>query len=114
MGAIMSLNLRITGRAIEILHVEDNPADANLLKQVLKKAGFPNHLYVVPDGETALAFVKKEKKHEEAPTPDVILLDLKLPKKDGLSVLNEIRQDPAHQNIPVIVLTGSDSESNVA
>lgn len=109
----MSLGMKIQGRVIEILSVEDNPGDAALLKQVLKKAGFPNHLSTVPDGEQALDFLKRRKTYSQVPTPDVILLDLKLPKKDGLSVLNEIRQDPEHQHVPVIVLTGSDSELNV-
>ncbi len=108
----MSLGLKIRGKVIEILHVEDNESDAGLLKQVLKKAGFPNHLNVVTDGEQALAFLKKEKTYAQAPKPDVILLDLKLPKKDGLSVLNEIRQNPEHEHTPIIILTGSDNELN--
>ncbi len=109
----MSLKVNIQGRVIEILSVEDNPSDAGLLKQVLKKAGFPSHLSIVPDGEQALDFINRKKTFTQAPKPDVILLDLKLPKKDGFSVLNEIRQDPENQHIPVIVLTGSDSELNV-
>jgi CheY-like chemotaxis protein len=106
----MKPGLKITGRAIEILHVEDSPGDATLLKQVLKKAGFPNKLNTVLDGEQALQFLKKEKNYSWATKPDVILLDLKLPGKDGLTVLNEIRQNDSLTNIHVIILTGSESE----
>jgi CheY-like chemotaxis protein len=106
----MTTGIKIKGRAIEILHVEDSLGDANLLKQVLKKAGFPNKLNTVLDGEQALLFLKKEKNYTWAPKPDVILLDLKLPGKDGMTVLNEIRQNDSLTNIPVIVLTGSESE----
>jgi two-component system, chemotaxis family, response regulator Rcp1 len=93
----MKNHFKITGRAIEILHVEDSPADANLLKQVLKKAGFLNKLNSVSDGEQALKFLKREKNYSWAPRPDVTILDLKLPGKNGLT----------------IVLTGSESELDV-
>ena len=106
----MTIGIKIKGRAVEILHVEDSPGDANLLKQVLKKAGFPNQLHSVADGEQALQFLKREKKYSSAPRPDVVLLDLKLPGKDGLTVLNEIRQNTSLTNIHVIVLTGSESD----
>jgi two-component system, chemotaxis family, response regulator Rcp1 len=106
----MATGIKIAGRAVEILHVEDNEADATLFKMVMKKAGFPNHLNQVADGDEALLFLGRHKKYLQAPKPDVILLDLKLPKKDGLSVLNEIRQNESLKNIPVIILTGSESE----
>jgi two-component system, chemotaxis family, response regulator Rcp1 len=106
----MTKGIKIAGRAIEILHVEDSVGDANLLKQVLKKAGFPNKLNSVTDGEQALQFLKKEQKYSTAPRPDVILLDLKLPGKDGLTVLNEIHQNDSFAHIPIIILTGSESE----
>jgi CheY-like chemotaxis protein len=106
----MERGKKIVGRAIEILHVENNPSDANILKEVLKKAGFLNKLNGVSDGEQALQFLKREKSYILAPRPDVILLDLKLPGKGGLTVVNEIHQDPALANIPIIVLTGSESE----
>jgi CheY-like chemotaxis protein len=106
----MARVIKIAGRAIEVLHVEDNQGDANLLKQILKKAGFPNKLSTVSNGEEALDFLNKVKNYSKAPRPDVILLDLKLPGKDGLTVLNEVRQSEGFKNIPVIVLTSSESD----
>lgn len=106
----MAIKIKIAGRAIEILHVEDNPGDVLLLKQVLKKAGFPNRLNAVQDGEQAIAFLKQQGPYAQSPKPDVILLDLKLPRKDGLTVLTEIRQNQSWQNIPVIILTNSESD----
>jgi chemotaxis family two-component system response regulator Rcp1 len=102
--------IRIAGRAIEILHVEDNAADANLLNQVLKKAGFSNHLSAVSSGEDALNFLNQKSSYVKAPRPDVVLLDLHLPGKDGLTVLNEIRQSANFKNIPIIILTSSESD----
>jgi CheY-like chemotaxis protein len=109
----MSLK-KIAGRALEILHVEDNAGDAALLKHVLKNAGFPTRLSHVPDGETALLFLGKKGPHAQAPQPDVVLLDLKLPKKGGLDVLVEIRKDPQYQHLPVIILTNSDSDLDMS
>jgi chemotaxis family two-component system response regulator Rcp1 len=106
----MNNRIKISGRAIEILHVEDNPGDVRLLKQVLKKSGFSNQLNSVPSGEATLDFLNRKTPYREAPRPDVILLDLKLPGKDGLTVLNEIRQSTDFKNIHVIVLTSSESE----
>jgi len=106
----MPKGIKIAGRIVEILYVEDNEGDSRLLKQVLKKAGFPNRLSVVSTGEAALDFLNRKSAHLEAPRPDVILLDLHLPGKDGLTVLNEIRQSDLFKNIPVIVLTSSESD----
>jgi two-component system, chemotaxis family, response regulator Rcp1 len=106
----MAIRTKIVGRAIEILHVEDNPGDVSLLKQVLKKAGFPNRLNSVQDGEQAIAFLDHKGTYTQSPRPDVILLDLKLPRKDGLTVLTEIRQNASWQTIPVIILTSSESD----
>ncbi len=104
------MKTKIAGRAIEVLHVEDNLGDATLLKQVVKTAGFPMHLHAVPNGEEAIAFLKQENPHSSAPRPDVILLDLKLPRKSGMTVLTEIRQNSQWANLPVIVLTNSESD----
>jgi chemotaxis family two-component system response regulator Rcp1 len=106
----MISRIKIAGRTLEVLHVEDNPGDAVILKEVLKRAGFPARLNRVADGEEAFAFLSRRAPHFSAPVPDVVLLDLKLPKKDGLTVLNEIRQNPTWQFLPVIILTNSDSD----
>lgn len=99
--------------AINILLVEDNPGDIRLTKEVLKDGKIRNNLSVVMDGEEALFFLKKQGKHKSAVTPDIILLDLNLPKKDGREVLSEIKSDPQLMCIPVIVLTTSEAEQDI-
>jgi chemotaxis family two-component system response regulator Rcp1 len=106
----MSTGIKISGRAIQILHVEDNYGDANILKQVLRKAGFAHQLTYVNTGEAALDFLNQRNTFANAPRPDVILLDLKLPGKDGLTILNEIRQSSILKSIQVIILTSSESD----
>jgi CheY-like chemotaxis protein len=106
----MSPGIKIAGRAIQILHVEDNYGDANILKQVLKKAGFAHQLTYVNTGEAALDFLNQRNTFSNAPRPDVILLDLTLPGKDGLTILNEIRQNSILKDIQVIILTSSESD----
>ena len=101
------------GHTVEILLVEDNPGDVRLTREALKETKLQNHLSVVLDGESALAFLKKEGKYADAPRPDLILLDLNLPKKGGREVLAEIKSIPALMRIPVAVLTMSDSEEDI-
>lgn len=98
---------------IEILLVEDNPGDVRLTKEALKDARVRNNLNVAIDGVEALAFLRKQGKHGSAPRPDLILLDLNLPRKNGREVLLEIKQEPALQHIPVVVLTTSQAEQDV-
>jgi CheY-like chemotaxis protein len=98
---------------IEILLVEDSPADVDLTREALEDAKVHNNLHVVGDGEQALAFLRREGQYAEAPHPDLILLDLNLPRKDGREVLAEIKQDPALRRIPVVILTTSDAEQDV-
>jgi two-component system, chemotaxis family, response regulator Rcp1 len=98
---------------IEILLVEDNPGDVRLTKEALKDAKVRNNLRVAMDGAEALAFLRKQGKHAAAPRPDLILLDLNLPKKNGREVLEEIKQDVALQHIPVVILTTSQAEQDV-
>ncbi len=98
---------------IEILMVEDSPGDARLTMEALKEAKVLNRISVVEDGVEAMAFLRREGKHTEAPRPDLILLDLNLPKKDGREVLAEIKTDPALADIPVVVLTTSQAEQDV-
>jgi two-component system, chemotaxis family, response regulator Rcp1 len=98
---------------INILLVEDNPGDIRLTKEVLKEGKIRNNLSVVTDGEEALLFLKKAGQYKDVFTPDIILLDLNLPKKDGREVLSQIKEDPILKLIPVIVLTTSDAEQDI-
>jgi two-component system, chemotaxis family, response regulator Rcp1 len=98
---------------IEILMVEDSPGDVRLTKEALKEAKVLNHISVCEDGVEAMAFLRREGAYAEAPRPDLILLDLNLPRKDGREVLAEIRSDPALTQIPVVVLTTSRAEQDV-
>lgn len=100
-------------RQVEILLVEDNPGDARLTREALEESRLPNNLHHVKDGVEALAFLKREAKHQNAPVPDLILLDLNLPRKDGREVLAEIKQDPRFKKIPVLVLTSSEAEQDI-
>jgi two-component system response regulator len=98
---------------IEILLVEDNPGDIRLTKEALKDSKLQNNLSLARDGVEALAFLRREGKYADAPHPDIILLDLNLPKKDGREVLEEIKQDAILKRIPVVVLTTSDDEYDI-
>lgn len=98
---------------IDILLVEDNPGDIRLTREVLKEGKIKNKLTVVMDGEEAIFFLKKTGKYKDAASPDLILLDLNLPKKDGREVLIEIKSDPKLVKIPVIILTTSDAEKDI-
>jgi two-component system, chemotaxis family, response regulator Rcp1 len=100
-------------RAIEILMVEDNPGDVRLTREALKGGKVLNQLHVVEDGVAALDFLYRRPPHEDAPRPDVILLDLNLPKMDGREVLSKIKSDDALKVIPVVVLTTSQAEEDV-
>ena len=99
---------------IEILLVEDNPGDARLTREALKDGRVHHHLSVVADGVEAMAFLRAEGGHARAPRPDLILLDLNIPKMDGRQVLAEIKADPDLVRIPVVVLTTSKAEEDIA
>ncbi len=101
------------GHPIEILMVEDNPGDVRLTLEALKEDKVYHHLHVVGDGVEAIAFLHQEGKYADAPRPDLILLDLNLPKKDGREVLAEIKADPGLKSIPVVVLTSSQAEEDI-
>jgi CheY-like chemotaxis protein len=101
------------GKAVEILLVEDNPGDVRLTLEALHEGKVKNNLVVARDGEEALAVLRRQGAHAGAPRPDLILLDLNLPKKDGREVLAEIKADPDLKCIPVVVLTTSKSEEDV-
>ena len=98
---------------IEILLVEDNPGDVRLTQEVLKEGKVHNKLSIVENGVEALSFLKKEGRYSDSPTPDLILLDLNLPKKDGREVLLDIKNDDDLKRIPVVVLTTSQAEEDV-
>ncbi len=102
-----------SGSPIEILLVEDNPADVRLAIEVFKSGRVTNRISVAPDGEEAIRFLRRQGKYAGEPRPDLILLDLNLPKKDGREVLSEIKADPDLKSIPVIVLTTSDADQDV-
>lgn len=97
----------------EILLVEDNPADANLLRSCLAEAAFDFRVSVVGDGDGALAFLRREGAYADRALPDMILLDLNLPGRDGREILAEIREHPEWKAIPIVVLTSSQSPSDV-
>jgi len=101
------------GNPIEILLVEDNPGDVRLTQEVLKEGKVNNKLSVVENGVQAISFLKKEDGYKDALTPDLILLDLNMPKKDGREVLLDIKKDKDLKKIPVIVLTTSQAEEDI-
>ena len=102
-----------SGDPIEILLVEDNAGDVRLTREALAEAKVPNRLHVVPDGIAALQFLNKEERHAETPTPDLVLLDLNIPKMSGFEVLEQIKADPNLRRTPVIILTSSKADGDV-
>ena len=98
---------------VEILLVEDNPGDARLTQEALKDGKVYNKLTVVPDGVEAMAYLRRQGRYAGAAQPDLILLDLNLPKKDGREVLATLKSDPVLKVIPVVVLTTSQAEEDV-
>jgi chemotaxis family two-component system response regulator Rcp1 len=103
----------IMPKMIEILLVEDNPGDVRLIQEALKENKVRNRLHVAQDGVEALDFLRQKGALADAPRPDLILLDLNLPKKDGREVLSDIKGDPDLKRIPVVVLTTSDDEYDI-
>ena len=101
-------------RRMDILLVEDDPGDVELTREGLREATMLVNLHVVDDGEKALKFLRKEPPYAEAVRPDIVLLDLNMPRKDGKEALREIKGDPALRSIPVVVLTTSEAEADIA
>ncbi|MBV8087259.1 MAG: response regulator [Chloroflexi bacterium] len=99
--------------AIDILLVEDSPSDVDLTREALEDAKVRNTLHVAQDGVEALEFLRRTGRHAGAPRPDLILLDLNLPKKDGREVLADIKADPELKSIPVVILTTSEAEQDI-
>ena len=107
------MNTRPYSRPVEILLVEDNPGDVRLTREALREGKVRNNLYVAADGVEALRFLRREGEHAGAVRPDLILLDLNLPRKDGREVLEEVKADPSLRYIPVVVLTSSQAEQDI-
>lgn len=107
------MSLENMGRAAEFLLVEDNPGDVRLTCEALTESKVKNNLSIVGDGMEAMAFLRREGTYTDAPRPDVILLDLNLPKKNGLEVLAEIKADANLKRIPVVIITSSEAEQDV-
>jgi CheY-like chemotaxis protein len=105
--------MAIIGKLIEILLVEDNQGDVGLIEEVLEEIKIRNKLHVAEDGEEAMLFLHREGKFSSFPRPDIILLDLNSPKKDGREVLKEIKEDNNLRSIPIVVLTSSNSEKDI-
>lgn len=103
----------MAAKAVEILLAEDNSGDVRLTVEALKAGRVQHNLRVVEDGVEALAYLRREGKYAESPRPDLILLDLNLPRKDGREVLAEIKQDTSLRAIPVVVLTTSTAEQDI-
>jgi len=100
-------------RPVDILLVEDNPGDVRLTKEALKDAKVLNEIFVAKDGVEAMEFLQRKGRYSDVPLPDLILLDLNLPRKDGREVLAEIKEDPILKHIPVVVLTTSKAEEDI-
>jgi two-component system, chemotaxis family, response regulator Rcp1 len=107
------ITAQLSPRPIEILLVEDNPGDVRLTREALREGKVRNHLNVAGDGVEALAYLRREEGYTAATRPDVILLDLNLPRKDGREVLTEIKSDPRLKNIPVVILSSSQAEQDI-
>jgi CheY-like chemotaxis protein len=99
--------------AIDILLVEDSPGDVMLTQNAFQVAKLPNKLHITRDGAEAMAFLRREGEYGEAPRPDLILLDLNLPKKDGRTILAEIKADSGLKMIPVLILTSSSGDEDI-
>ncbi len=107
------MNMMNNSEPIQILLVEDNPGDARLAVEALKESKVRNELYHVEDGVEAMDFLHQRNGYAEVPVPDLILLDLNLPRKDGREVLEEIKEDPELRLVPVVVLTTSAAERDL-
>jgi CheY-like chemotaxis protein len=107
------MNLNTVGIPVEILLVEDNPGDVRLAREGLSECKIRNNLHVVDDGVKAMAFLRRRDEYAKAPRPDLVLLDLNLPRKDGREVLREVKEDEKLRTIPVVVLTTSKAEEDI-
>ena len=107
------MSTQARSRPIEILLVEDNPGDVRLTREAFADTAVSTSLSVVGDGEEAMAFLRREGDYSAAPRPDLILLDLNLPRKSGREVLEEVKNDPGLLSIPIVVMTTSEAEGDI-
>jgi CheY-like chemotaxis protein len=105
--------MRFVGKPIEILIVEDNEGDVGLIEEVFEEAKIKNNIHVAEDGEEAVLYLRGKGKFSGSPRPEIIILDLNLPNKDGREILKEIKEDENLKNIPVVVLTTSGAEKDI-
>ncbi len=105
--------MKILGKPVEILLVEDNKGDVGLIEEVFEEAKIRNKLHVAEDGEEAMLYLRGKGQFLDSPRPDIIILDLNLPNKDGREVLREIKEDSNLKNIPVVILTTSNAEKDI-
>jgi CheY-like chemotaxis protein len=104
---------KVVGKPIEILLVEDNPGDVRLTREALKESKIINNLHVVMDGEEAMKFLLQKGEYKNKPKPDIVLLDLNLPKKDGREVLAEVKANNRIKRIPIVILTSSEADEDI-
>ena len=109
----MTTHVGSHGQPIEILLIEDNPGDVRLILEIFKESEVDNQISIVKDGVEAIAYLHQLGEYANVKRPDLIFLDLNLPRKDGRTVLQEIKADPKLRSIPVIVLTSSDAEEDI-
>jgi CheY-like chemotaxis protein len=103
----------LPARPIEVLLVEDDPGDVLMTQEAFADYKIANRLNVVTNGEDAIAYLRKQGEYADAPTPDLVLLDLNLPRRDGREVLRDVKADPELRRIPIVVLTTSDAKEDV-
>jgi CheY-like chemotaxis protein len=103
----------IASDEVHVLLVEDDPGDVLMTQEAFEHHKLRNQLHVVPDGVEALAFLRREGEHADAPRPGLVLLDLNLPRKDGREVLEEVKNDASLRSIPIVVLTTSQAEEDI-
>ena len=102
------------GEAVRVLVVDDNPGDARLVREVMRDSKMLNELHWTPDGVEAMAFLRRQGKYANAPRPNIVFLDLNMPRKDGRQVLHEIKSDDDLRRIPVVIMTSSQAEEDIA
>jgi two-component system, chemotaxis family, response regulator Rcp1 len=110
----MSATDRGDARPVQILIVEDNPADARLVREVMRDSKMLNEIHWVPDGVEAMAFLRRQGKYSDSPRPNIMFLDLNMPRKDGREVLREVKSDSELRRIPIVVMTSSQAEEDIA
>ncbi len=103
----------LDAKPVDILLIEDNPVDIRMTQEAFKESRIANKLHVVTDGEAGMDYLLQRGEYTDAPRPDLVLLDLNLPKKHGSEILNEVKADPARRAIPVVILTTSDLDEDI-